>query len=504
MRKLPLGSPISALAPALAIALAGCSFAPIYERPALPVPAQWPSNEKVGAGETATNPPDSPKTSSAQHLADWHDVFTDPRLQRLIDAALIHNRDMQIAVARVTEAQALHGIATADRLPTINLGLGQSAARLPGELSPSGQKQTTRRYDANLGMTAFELDFWGRVKNLDAAARASYLATEQAQQAFRLSLIADVANAHYSLQELTERQRIAESTLETRQQSRELIGKRRDVGLAGDLDYLAADGAYESARAELAAITLSQKAASTALALLVGNTEPRAAATGLPPYRSLLEQSSLPSLVIDLPSEVLLRRPDVRAAEQRLLAANANIGAARAAFFPRIGLSLAFGSASRTFSGLFDSGTGAWSFAPSLVQPLFDSGRTQANVSLAEARKVIAVAEYEKTIQQAFRDVADAMAARDYLAEQLDALTAAEKSQANRLQLVDTRYRAGISSYLELLDAQRETFTVQQNVLQVRRALLTATAQLYKALGGDAPAGEPSANGVPQKNQPPG
>lgn len=491
MRKLPMGASISTLAPALAIALAGCSLAPTYERPALPVPAQWPVNEKVGAGDTPTHTPDSSKTSPARRLTDWHEMFTDPRLQKLIDAALVHNRDMQIAVARVTEAQALYGIASADRLPTINLGLGQSAARLPAELSPSGQKQTTRRYDANLGMTAFELDFWGRVKNLDAAARANYLATAQAQQAFRLSLIAEVAKAHYSLQELTERQRIAKSTLETRQQSLELISKRRDVGLAGDLDYLAADGAYESARAELAAITRSQKAAGTALALLVGDSESKAGATDLPPPRSLLEQSSPPSLGIDLPSEVLLRRPDVRAAEQRLLAANANIGAARAAFFPRIALSLAFGSASRTFSGLFDSGTGAWSFAPSLVQPLFDSGRTRANVSLAEARKVISVAEYEKTIQQAFRDVADAMAARDYLAEQLDALTLAEKTQTERLRLVDARYRAGISSYLELLDAQRETYTVQQSVLQIRSALLVATAQLYTALGGDAPAEEP-------------
>lgn len=506
MRKLPMGLHTSTLS--LAIALAGCSFAPSYERPLLPVPAQWPSIEKVGTGETAANAQDAAKTSTAPaaaRITDWRQVFTDPRLQKLIEIALIHNRDMQMAVARVSEAQALYGIAGADRLPTINLGLGQSAAHIPGELSPFGQEQTNRRYDANLGMTAFELDFWGRVKNLDAAARASYLATAQAQESFRLSLIADVANAHYTLQELAERQKIAENTLKTRQESRELISQRRNVGLAGDLDYLVADAAYESARADLATIARSQKAASTALALLVGNTEPTATGAELPPYRSLLEQSGMPALAIDLPSEVLLRRPDVRSAEQRLLAANANIGAARAAFFPRIALSLAFGSASRTFSGLFDSGTGAWSFAPSLVQPLFDSGRNQANVDLAQARKVIAVADYEKTIQQAFRDVADAMAARDYLTEQLSALTAAEKSQVDRLKLVDARYRAGISNYLELLDAQREAFTVQQNALQVRRALLTATAQLYKALGGDAPppAEELNANNVAQKAQTP-
>lgn len=491
MRKLAMRRSIKVLyiTIPLVIALSGCSFAPLYQRPALPVPAQWPETGKVGAGETARILPEG--ATNAISLISWRQVFTDPRLQYLIDTALIHNRDMQIAIARVSEAQALHGIAQADRLPTLNIGATQTATRTPRVLASPGQAQTNRRYDVNLGMTAFELDFWGRVKNLDAAARASYLATAQAREAFRLSLIADVANAYYTLQELTERQRLAEATLESRRQSRELISKRRDVGLSGDLDYLAADGVYESARAELAALTRSRQSASTALALFVGTNEFLSPSTkAIPPNKTLLEQSVLPILAIDLPSSVLLRRPDVRAAEQRLLVANANIGAARAAFFPRIGLSLASGSASRTLSGLFDSGTGAWSFVPSLVLPLFDSGRTQANVSLAEARKVIAVADYEKTIQQAFRDVADALAARDYLSDQLSALTAAEKSQNERLTLVDARYRAGISSYLELLDSQRETFTVQQSVLQTRRSLLTATAQLYKALGGDSPADE--------------
>jgi multidrug efflux system outer membrane protein len=414
----------------------------------------------------------------------WRNFFTDPRLQRLIEAALDHNRDMRIAIARVEEAQALYGVTHADRLPTINIGATQSAARTPAQLSPTLQTQTNRRYDVNLGMTAFELDFWGRVKNLDAAARANYLATAQAREAFRLSLIADVANAYYSLQALDERHLLAQATLDSRADSRRLIGKRRDVGLAGDLDFLAADAAYESARAELANIERNQHLASNTLDLFVGTVT-----QDLPLGRRLIDQGELPAL-LSVPSEVLLRRPDVRSAEQRLLAANANIGAARAAFFPRIGLSLAFGTASRTLSGLFDAGTGAWSFAPSLVQPLFDSGRTQANVSLTEARKVIAVAEYEKTIQQAFREVADALAARDQLSKQLSALNATEKSQTERLKLVDARYRAGVSSYLELLDAQRDTFTAQQSAIQARSAMLTAAAQLYKALGGDAPADE--------------
>lgn len=467
---------------ATTLTLAGCSFAPTYQRPELPVPAQWPSYAKVGAGDTAAH--ESLSTTAVQPIG-WRDFFTDPRLQRLIEAALDHNRDMRIAIARVEEAQAQYGITHADRLPTVNLGVAQSAARTPAQLSPTLQTQTNRRYDVNLGMTAFELDFWSRVKNLDAAARANYLATTEAREAFRLSLIADVANAYYSLQEFDERRLLAQATLESRADSRRLIGKRRDVGLAGDLEFLAADAAYESARAELANLERNQRLASNTLALFVGTVT-----QDLPPSRLLIDHGELPALSVSVPSEILLRRPDVRSAEQRLLAANANIGAARAAFFPRIGLSLAFGTASRTFSGLFDAGTGAWSFAPSLVEPLFDSGRTQANVSLTEARKVIAVAEYEKTIQQAFREVADALAARDQLSEQLSALNATEKSQTERLKLVDARYRAGVSSYLELLDAQRDAFTAQQSAIQVRSAMLTAAARLYKALGGDAPIDE--------------
>jgi len=257
------------------------------------------------------------------------------------------------------------------------------------------------------------------------------------------------------------------------------VQKRRDVGLAGDLDYLAADGAYESARAELANLERNRAAAENALALLVGSVP-----KNLPSGLHLTEQGVVPNLVIEVPSEALLRRPDVRAAEARLIAANANIGAARAAFLPRIGISLALGSASSSLSGLFDAGSGAWSFVPSLALPLFDGGRTQAGVDLAEVRKVIAVAEYEKTIQQAFREVADLLAAREQLAAQLKAQEAGESAQNQRLRIVEARYKAGAASYLEVLDAQRDTFAAQQGTVQVRRALLSAAVQLYKALGG--------------------
>jgi outer membrane protein, multidrug efflux system len=460
--------------PAALMVLCGCSFIPAYERPAPPVASAWPQSARP-AGEK--------KIAGIS----WQQLLPDPRMQALIGAALENNRDLRIAVARVAEARALYGITSADRLPTLNVSASEAAARTPADLSISRQAATARRYDVALGMTAFELDFWGRVRSLSEAARASYLATEEARNAFRLGLIADVAGTYLILQEMEERTAIARATVETRKESRELIARRRDVGLAGDLDFLAADGAYESARGELANLERSRAAAENALTLLVGR-EP----LNLPVGRRLTEQGIVMDIIAEVPSEALLSRPDVRAAEQRLIAANANIGAARAAFFPRVGLSLAFGTASASLSGLFDSGSRTWSFVPAIAQPLFDAGRTQAGFDLAEARKNVAVADYEKTIQQAFREVADLLAARDTLAVQLKAQEAAEQSQNARLRLVDARYKAGASSYLEVLDAQREAFAAQQGTVQVRRALLATAAQLYKALGGGQEAGHTS------------
>ncbi|MDA8259607.1 MAG: efflux transporter outer membrane subunit [Betaproteobacteria bacterium] len=453
----------------LALALAGCSFTPDYQRPATPVPADWPV--KVGAGDTAKD-----AAKDAALLADWRVFFPDPRLQTLIAAALEHNRDLRIAVGRVDEARALAGIARADRLPTVDLAAQRAAALTPADLSGTGRQQNSQRYDVNLAVVAFELDFWGRVKSLDDAGRANFLASDYARQAFRLSLIADVANAWFSLLEFGERRELAAATLKSREETRTLVGRRRDVGLAGDLDYLQADGAFQNARAEVASLARSQAAAENALRLLVGSAA-FAAEDG---------KLAQPGLVVDvaagLPSEVLLRRPDVMAAEQKLIAANANIGAARVAFLPKIVLTAALGTASHGLSGLFEAGSGAWSFVPALRLPLFDSGRSSDNVDLATARKTIAVAEYERTIQQAFREIADLLEARLQLTEQLQAQDANVKAQGQRLAIVDARYKAGVSSHLELLDAQREHFAAQQSALAVRRQLLSTAASLYKAL----------------------
>ncbi len=447
----------------LSLVLTGCSLAPDYQRPAAPVPASF-EHAKVGAGGTAP---------SAQ---DWRSLFVDPQLQALIAKALEHNRDLRIAVGRVEEARALAGIARADRLPAIDLGAQRSAALTPADLSATGRPLNSQRYDVNLGVSAFELDFWGRVKNLDAAARANYLASEEAQRAFRAGLIADVVNAWLTRLELGERLDLATATVKSREQTRFLIGKRRDVGLAGDLDALQADGVYQNARAEVANLARQKAAADNALRLLVGtDTAVSSAPT--------LQTQAITEVKEGILTEVLLARPDVLAAEQKLIAANANIGAARAAFLPRISLTATAGTASRALAGLFDSGSGAWAFTPVLRLPLFDFGRLESNVDLAHARKNLAVAEYEKAIQQAFREVADLLAGREYLATQLEAQEANAKSQADRLKLVEARYKAGVSSHLELLDAQREDFSAQQSALAVRRQQLTNAASLYKALG---------------------
>lgn len=451
---------------AAALVLAGCSMTPEYQRPVLPVPEAWPA--------------DAPAAAAPSKPVDWASFFPDERLRALIKLSLEHNRDLRIATARVAEAQALYGIQRADRLPTVNVGGSLARSRTPADLSATGTSIVSQRADLNVGLPAFELDFWGRVASLSESAKASYLATEQAERSFRLSLIASVADAYPALAEAQERYVLAQATLESRAQTRELVDRRRQAGLAGDLDFLQADAAYEGARAELAALQRQQSAARNYLRALVG-VEPKE----LPAGKALAEQGITLEQQADLPAQVLVRRPDVLAAEQRLLAANANIGAARAAFFPRIALTASAGTASRELDGLFKDGSEAWSFTPSITLPIFDYGRRSANLDLATVRKDIAVAEYERTVQQAFREVADLLVARGQLAEQLKAVEAQERSQQRAADIAEARYRQGVGSFLEVLDAQRQLFAVRQGLIQLRRTQWSTAAQLYKALGGE-------------------
>ena len=452
---------------ATALLLAGCSMmTPEYQRPALSVPEAWPDEVKT--------------TGTESKPVDWASFFPDERLRALIKLALEHNRDMRIATARVAEAQAAYGIQRADRLPTLNVGGSLARSRTPGDLSSTGSSIVSQRADLNIGLPSFELDFWGRVASLSEAAKASYLATEQAERTFRLSLISNVADGYLALSEAQERLVLAQATLEARAQTRELVDRRRQAGLAGDLDYLQADAAYEGARAELAALQRQLSAARNYLRVLVG-TEPK----DLPAGKTLAEQGITLAQQAGLPSQVLVRRPDVLGAEQRLLAANANIGAARAAFFPRIALTASAGTASRELDGLFKDGSEAWSFSPSITLPIFDYGRRSANLDLATVRKDIAVADYERTVQQAFREVADLLVAREQIAEQLKAVEAQERAQQRASDIAQARYRQGVGSFLEVLDAQRQLFTAQQALIQLRRTQWSTAAQLYKALGGE-------------------
>ena len=456
----------------ITLALASCSLTPDYQRPASPVSAAWPDNAQPGGVRRVAD-------------TDWRHYYPDPRLQALISAALENNRDLRIATARIAEARAQYGVQQADQWHTLNLSAGRNASLTPGGASGFTTNPIhMQRYDVSLSVVSYELDFWGRISSLNEAAKASYLATEAAQRAFRLSLIAEVANAYLSLLELRERAQLTAVTAKTRAETRELTARRRDLGVSSDLDFLQADGAYQAALAERANLERQQAAAENLLGLLVGQS--LAEVKDLPAGRSLAAQDIAPDLIAGLPAEVLLQRPDVLAAEQQLIAANANIGAARAAFLPRISLTGSVGTASRSLSGLFGAGSRAWSFQPLISLPLFDAGRSAANVDIAEARKVIAVAEYEKTIQQAFREVADLLNAREKLAEQFAAQQANAEAQQRRLRLVEARYGAGIASHLEVLDAQRESYAAQQGALQVRRTQLSAAAQLYKALAGQS------------------
>ena len=449
----------------LVAVLSGCSLIPAYERPAAPVPQQF-----------AADVPATPASS----LPSWKEYFTDPALHTLIEAALANNRDMRIALARVEEARALAGIARADRFPTLAGQAEGSRTRTPADLTGFGTARTTSRYGASLGVTAFELDFWGRVAALNEAARAQYLASDEAAKSFRIGLIGDVASTWLQLTEFDEQIRLASETLKTREESLDLTRKRRDAGLATDLDVLAAEGLVESVRAQLANLKRQQSQTENALRLLTGMAAP------LPEPASVYAQPAMTELAPGLPSDVLLRRPDVRAAEQRLIASNANIGAARAAFFPRITLTGNFGTASSALSGLFSAGSEAWLFQPVLSLPLFDAGRNKSALELAQARKVEAVADYEKTIQQAFREVADALAARTTYRDQQAALEANLRAQKARFERVKARQQAGIANYLEVLDASRDTFLAEQALATTRRQLLSAQVDLYKALGGGA------------------
>ncbi|MFZ1365688.1 MAG: efflux transporter outer membrane subunit, partial [Brachymonas denitrificans] len=377
-------------------------------------------------------------------------------------------------------ARAQYGVARADQLPTVGAGASMTRSRTAADASPSGRETPGNIYSANLASTGFELDFFGRVRSMSTAALNQYLATQEARDAAQISLIAEVAKAYVAQRTADEAMRISKMALDSREKTYRLAKLRFNAGVISAIDLRQNETLIESAHADYAAQTRLREQAGNALALLIGQPVP----ANLPPAQPLGKQVAVNALPVGMSSDVLLRRPDIRQSEYQLQAANANIGAARAAFFPRISLTGSFGSVSRELDGLFTGPNMAWSFMPQISLPIFDFGRNQSNLDLAHARKNIAVAQYEKSIQGAFREVADQLAARRTLADQLAAQERGYQAERERLRLVQMRYDNGISSSLDLLDAQRQSYALEQALLLTRQAAMNNRIDLYKVLGG--------------------
>ena len=468
-----MNNPLSTtVALATAALLVGCSFIPTYERPTAPVPAAYTSTQAM-QGAAATAP--------------WQDYFAEPRLRQLIEAALANNRDLRVAVLNIEQARAQFQIRRAGQFPTV--GLGVNASRGPSV----SNGDLTNMFSAGLAVSAWEIDFFGRVASLKEQALAQYLATEEGRNAAQVSLVSAVANGWLTLLADEELLELSRQTLASREESMRLTKMRLDAGVTSELDFRQAESLTQAARATLAQQKRQRALDENALVLLLGQALPddiRASLAG----SQLGNAPAMAPLPAGLPSELLTRRPDIRQAEQQLIAANANIGAARAAFFPNISLTAQAGTASGELSGLFKSGSWGFSIAPSLLLPIFDAGRNQANLDSARAGRSIAIAQYEKAIQTAFREVSDALAGEATLNEQAQAQQRQAAAEAASLQLADLRYRNGVSSYLDLLDAQRALFATQQGVVQVRLAQLQNQVALYKALGGGAPETAPGSS----------
>lgn len=441
-----------------AILLAGCSLMPTYERPAAPVAGDWPF--PAAEGDTV-----------ARELP-WQQFFTDERLRRLIGISLGNNRDLRVAILNIEQARAQYDIRRADQVP--NVGVAVNGSRVP-----NGQGGSITTYVAGLALSSWEIDLFGRVASLSEAALAQFLATEEGRKTAQTSLVATVANSWLTLVADQELLDLTRRTLDTRVESLRLARLRFDQGVSSELDVRQAESLAESSRAALAQFTRQQAQDLNALALLLGQQVP-------PDLIGTATTASvtLPDLPAGTPSDVLTRRPDVRAAEEQLIAANANIGAARAAFFPRITLTAGIGTASSDLNGLFAGGSWGWTAAPQLLLPIFDAGRNRAGLASAAAGRDIAIAQYERAIQSAFREVADSLAGRATFGDQLQALIRVAEAERARYRLSELRYLNGVSSYLDLLDTQRELFVAEILVVQTRLQQLQNKVLLYRALGG--------------------
>lgn len=449
-----------------ALLFGACSLAPAYQRPA-------PPTAPVFAGST------QPGVSIAR--IGWREFFADPDLQRLIETALANNRDLRVAIGRVEEARAQYRIQGSQLYPTLDGVAGMTRGHTPADLSYTGQAVTANQFQSVLS-AGWEVDLWGRLRNLRASALQNFLGTEEARRGVATSLIAQLVSAWLQEHEYDERITLAGHTITSRQESFRIARRRYEVGSGSRLDMTQAETLLTQAQTTIQALQQARDENRNALTLLVGapfDTGQRSL--------DLADTDADRSLPSGLPSDLLLNRPDILAAEHQLIAAHADIGAARADFFPNITLTGDFGTASAHLTDLFTHGQRSWGFSPTVTLPIFTGGRNKANLDLAKARRTIAVANYERTIQSAFRDVADALAQRKWLAGQIVTTHQTLTALDERLRLAQLRYTSGRSAYLEVLEAERDRFDTEQSVVQLRRAYFASGVSLYAALGGGFP-----------------
>jgi multidrug efflux system outer membrane protein len=464
-------NPGRAAAVAALLVASGCSLAPKYERPAAPVaPAMGGTSSAEGG---------APPRIAAADLG-WRDVFRDPRLQALVGLALRNNRDLRLAALNVELTEAQYRIQRAQQLPQVVATGTVAVGELAQDQSASGKQVTATVHTVGVAVPAFELDFFGRVKNLSKAALEQYLATEEARRSAEIALVSAVAVQYLSIRASEDQVALAQRTLETVDASLAITRRTYEAGRTSELDLRTAESQVQSARFNLSIAQRGLTEARNALVLLVGQPLPPDLPAGAP----LDAQELVLDVPAGLPSDVLLRRPDILSAEHALVGANALVGAARAAFFPSITLTGSVGSSSLELSGLFGSGSGFWSFVPQINLPIFQGGANKANLDASHVRKKIQIAQYERTIQGAFREVADALDARGYLDDQLVAQQSRVQAEQRRYELSELRYRKGVDSYLVLLTAQRDLYTAQAFLIQSRFARLANLVDLYRALGG--------------------
>lgn len=445
--------------------LSGCvSMAPTYERPDAPVPAQFrdAAAQAGNAGPVAA--------------LQWQQVFLDQRLQQVIAQALDNNRDLRVALLNIEKARAQYRIQRAELMPGVDGGASQTSQRGSG-----GNPQVTRSADLDVGLSSWELDLFGRIRSLKDEALENWLATSETQRSTRLSLIAEVVNDWLTVSAYQQQLLLAEQTLESQRQTLLLTERRHASGTVSGVDLASVQATVEQARADVARFRSTLAQARNALELVVGAPVADALLPGAGPQTAAVLLAPLPA---GLDSQVLLERPDVLAAEHSLMAANANIGAARAAFFPSITLTGSVGRASDSLDNLFSGGTRSWSFIPSITVPIFQGGALKASLDVSKISAHVAVAEYEKAIQTAFAEVADALAVRTHVDERLDAQQAYVTATGRSHALAEARYRSGVASYLEALEAQRALYAARQDLITLQLEEAGNRVTLYRVLGG--------------------